>query len=125
MALEGVEQMARRLQEIVANAKRELEVAVYQEALVVQRLSMQLTPVLTGALRASHETKRPRTDGGSLVVDIVVGGPAAPYALYVHENLDAHHKVGQAKFLESAVLAYQPEFATNVGKRLGDKWGSL
>jgi len=126
MALEGVGEMARRLQEIVARMKRELETAVYQEALDVQRFSMRMTPVETGALRASHETKRPRTDsGGTIVVDIVVGGPSAPYALYVHENLDANHEVGQAKFLETAVLASQPTFASNVAKRLESKWGSL
>ena len=32
----------------------------------------------------------------------VAVGFAADYAIYVHENLQAHHPVGQAKFLESA-----------------------
>jgi hypothetical protein len=28
------------------------------------------------------------------------GGPSAPYAVIVHENLNVRHQVGQAKFLE-------------------------
>lgn len=28
---------------------------------------------------------------------------SVPYAIYVHEDLEAHHDVGQAKFLETAV----------------------
>lgn len=45
-------------------------------------------------------------------VSVVVGFTAA-YAVYVHENLDAHHPVGQAKFLEEPV------------RRLGGKGGEL
>lgn len=33
----------------------------------------------------------------------VVVGFAAPYAVYVHENLEAHHTNGQAKFLSRAM----------------------
>jgi hypothetical protein len=32
----------------------------------------------------------------------------APYALYVHENKQARHPKGQAKFLESAIRFYVP-----------------
>jgi len=111
--------------QIIKNAKKALEVAVYQEALGVQKTSMNLTPVLTGALRGSHETHRPEYGPDGLVVRVTVGGPAAPYALYVHENLDARHENGQAKFLEYAVLAHQPDFVANVAKRLSAAWGNL
>lgn len=33
----------------------------------------------------------------------------APYAIYVHENLEAHHSVGQAKFLEVAARRHAGE----------------
>jgi hypothetical protein len=89
--------------------------ALYQEALAIQKVSMRRTPVDTGALRASHETLEPFFDGGEVRVAIAVGGPAAPYALVVHEDLDAHHNVGEAKFLEKSVL----EAAQNLSERLG------
>jgi hypothetical protein len=40
------------------------------------------------------------TSGGNITVEV---GYAAPYAIYVHEDLQAHHTVGEAKFLSKAV----------------------
>ena len=36
-------------------------------------------------------------------------GYAAEYAIFVHENLTAHHPVGQAKFLEEPARTFQPQ----------------
>jgi hypothetical protein len=36
------------------------------------------------------------------------------YATYVHENLEIHHKTGQAKFLEQPLREHQRELATVV-----------
>ena len=41
-------------------------------------------------------------------------GYSAPYAVYVHENLEAHHPVGQAKFLEAAARRYRREMGAMV-----------
>jgi len=92
--------------------------ALYQEALLIQRESMRRTPVETGALRGSHETKPPETVGGEVTVRIVVGGPAAPYALFVHENLEARHPVGEAKFLEKSVLEAAAELPARLAARI-------
>jgi len=57
-------------------------------------------------------------------VSVVVGFTQA-YALYVHENLEATHKVGQAKFLEQPARTLGKELASIVkqalakGKSLG------
>jgi hypothetical protein len=40
------------------------------------------------------------------------------YAVYVHENLQAHHPVGQAKFLESAMTEAAPTLAERVAARV-------
>lgn len=38
--------------------------------------------------------------GGAIEMAWVFGGPSAPYAIYVHENLQAHHAAGTgARFL--------------------------
>lgn len=43
-------------------------------------------------------------------VSVVVGFTAA-YSIYVHENLEARHPVGQAKFLEEPAIRIQDELA--------------
>lgn len=62
--------------------------------------AIQLTPIDTGFLRSSGVV----IDLGDAIVIAFV----APYALYVHENLQAHHNVGRAKFLEVAVQEFFP-----------------
>ena len=71
------------------------------------------TPVLTGALRSTGLVQGPALEGGEggeMQIRMVVGGPAAPYAAAVHENLTAHHRVGQAKYLESVVAEHKGTF---------------
>lgn len=41
----------------------------------------------------------------------VAVGYTASYAIYVHENLQAQHPVGQAKFLETPARLYAEEIA--------------
>ena len=45
--------------------------------------------------------------------DAIVGF-TANYAIYVHENLQAHHPVGQAKFLEDPLRELTPELRTMI-----------
>ena len=113
MSLEGTDKLRSAFETI--RRKLALGAALYQEGLYIQRNSMRRTPVLTGALRASHETTEPTYKGGEIEVAIQVGGPAAPYALIVHEDLTASHRVGESKFLERSVT----EAATGIDERLG------
>ena len=46
-------------------------------------------------------------------VSVLVGYTQA-YALFVHENLEAHHPVGQAKFLEQPAREHRPTMAAIV-----------
>lgn len=47
------------------------------------------------------------------------------YGVYVHENLEAHHPVGEAKFLERPMIAMRDELKNTIvtairsGKKLG------
>ena len=72
-------------------------------------------PVEFGVLRSSGHVIGPE-DGldGVMQVRLVFGGPAATYAVHVHENLKARHAVGQAKYLESVVLEHRHTFAKEV-----------
>lgn len=58
-------------------------------------------PVDIGTLRGSGFVENPVIDSGRIVVEIGYGGPAESYALEQHERIDYHHKVGQAKYLET------------------------
>ena len=60
-------------------------------------------PKLVEQLRAKAAAARRDED-----VDVEVGYTAS-YAIYVHENLQAHHPHGQAKFLEAPLRALRGE----------------
>jgi len=100
-----------KLQKAIANS-------LYVECELIKTVSMKRTPVDTGVLRASHEVQKPKIEGEDISCSIAVGGPAAPYAIYVHENLMAHHPVGQAKFLESAINDAKPGLSERVMGRV-------
>jgi hypothetical protein len=95
-----------RVQGAVAAGRR----AQYQAAEVLMTdVKEHYVPVATGTLRNSGHVTPPQEEGSDTSVDLVFGGPAAPYAVYVHEDLKAKHTVGQAKYLESPALAYEPK----------------
>lgn len=102
----------------VKGTMQEVGRALYKEAQIEKTESMRRTPVDLGTLRASHYVKQPEPKGKNIVVVIGVGGPAAPYAVYVHEDLEADHKVGQAKFLESTLKESSKSMASRVAARL-------
>lgn len=103
---------------IVSGAGRGL----YKVATEIINDSQRLVPVETGTLRASARVNEPELHGDTLTVragygygsDInpISGEPAAGYAVYVHENVEAHHAAPtQSKFLEQPAL----ERAAEVG----------
>ena len=47
-----------------------------------------------------------------------VVGFTQKYAVYVHENLEAHHPVGQAKFLEQPARELAPELGRMIVENL-------
>jgi hypothetical protein len=48
----------------------------------------------------------------------VVVGYEAEYAIYVHEDLNAHHDVGQAKYLEEPARTYARQIRDIIAQRL-------
>lgn len=74
--------------------------------------------VVAGALRASVRALMPVRQGSRVYTLIAAGGSSAPYAIFVHEDLDAFHKVGQAKYLESVILESRSFMAARVANRI-------
>ena len=104
---EGTDEFSKFLRETPGVVVKDVEAALYQEGQNVMGVSKRRTPVDQGPLRASGHAKRPKTEGGKTTVVLAYG---TDYAVYVHEVVSrrvtsgpVYHKVGQAKFLESAI----------------------
>lgn len=90
--------------------------ALYEIAEEIISKSKPRVPVDTGALRNSAFVEHPKTDGGEVTVTLGYGGPAAPYAVYVHEG--TIHMKG-FKYLEEPVLDMLPKVAQKVAQKVG------
>ena len=107
---------------------------LYTEAeAIIADAKENYVPVVTGALRGSGFVEPPKISGGKMTVTLGFGGPAAKYALIVHENPRAgktkgkspsgakykkYSKVGQWKYLETPfnkrVKGVGPKIGTNI-----------
>lgn len=99
----------------------------------VEAVAIDRAPMEAGTLRGTIETLPPVITSKDVRVTVVAGGPAAPYAIAVHEHLSEHSpptwqaaetngggvtfQVGGPKFLESALNDAVPSMSGDVGKR--------
>lgn len=111
--VKGLREVQRRLAEISRTISGNLQESLRAEGELIMTVAKQRTPVMTGTLRGSGHVQDVR-DG----IRLSFGGPAADYAVYVHERLDTHHPNGQAKFLESACLEAIPSLPDRVASRM-------
>jgi hypothetical protein len=102
--LSGDTAFFRKLKSLGDRATTIVSAALLQEAEAIMTESKQQCPVDTGALRASGHVTPPEISGGHVAVTLAYGGPAAPYAIFVHEKLTARHPIGKAKYLEDPLL---------------------
>jgi hypothetical protein len=116
--LTGAAAMRTRLLHLAARAPTVVGQALRTEAEIEMAEAKRRTPVDTDALRSSGLVTGPNYSSGRIAVELAFGGPAAPYALYVHEDLEAFHPVGQAKFLESTLHESGPHLIGRVGRRV-------
>lgn len=114
----GSEKIRKNLKALREGMPKEVMQALYTETEIEVTEVKRRTPVDTGNLRASVHQHGPFRDGRQVYTMIVAGGVAAPYAVYVHENLDAFHKVGEAKFIESVILESRPHMMARVANRI-------
>lgn len=114
----NVDRVAEELRWLVGNLADAIGPALRAEAEIEMTEAKRRTPVDTGTLRASGHVAGPKHSGRDTEVMLAFGGPAAPYALFVHENLDAHHPVGQAKFLEGTLHESAPYLAQRIARRI-------
>lgn len=76
-----------------------------------------------GSLRDSGRVENPRVDGREVSVVLSFGaGLPDNRAIYAHENLEARHRVGQAKYLESVLLEKENNLGEGIASDLILNW---
>lgn len=118
LEIKGLDQVNRELQALALRFQGEIGPALFAEAEIEMTEAKQRTPVRFGVLKGSGHVQGPEGSGLDTQVRLVFGGPAAGYAIYVHEQVDTFHENGRSKFLESTLLESAPFFATRVANRL-------
>jgi len=111
--IEGLDEVMANINAEVKNIQGRTSGGLLAGGLIIQRESQKRVPVRYGFLKGSAYTRKTPED--PMVVEV---GYTAAYAIYVHENLEAHHDVGQAKYLESAARDKQSEVVDAVAKRV-------
>jgi hypothetical protein len=114
----GFAQLRANVKKLARTFPERVAAALYAEGNIEMTEAKRRTPVATGELRASGFVSIPLVYGNLIQVELSFGGPAAPYAIYVHEDLEAfHNKVGEAKFLESTLKESAPYLMDRVARR--------
>lgn len=116
--MSGASEMIRTLKRIADRFPDRVGRAIYQEAQIEMTESKRRVPVDTGVLRASGMVSLPEREGRNISVTLSYGGAAEDYAIPVHENLEAHHTNGQAKYLESVLNESRQHMAERIGRRV-------
>jgi len=121
LEIRGADQLARTLAQIGAGTAKEAAAALYAEAGLLATESIRRTPLDTGALRGSIKTLRPEVHPDNILVKIVAGGPAAPYALIVHEKMGSVNwqEPGTGpKYLENPVNEAAANWTERLARRI-------
>ena len=117
----GDQELVNALKAGKENTPRAIAQAIYEEANIIFAKSQILVPVDTGILRGSGGVSAPQMGNQGDFVDIFYGGPAAPYALFVHEIIGNYHNPPtQAKYLEQPVMEAMSTIQENIKGRIMD-----
>ena len=134
VTVNGVEAMLRNLGKYGEGARKLAAAALYQEGLVIMADSKDnFVPVDQGVLKSTGHVDAPVTKGSTTSVTLGYGGPAAPYALAIHENPRAGKTggvspsgkpykhwatVGGWKYLETPFMNAAKDLAARLAARL-------
>ena len=125
--IKGLAEANLKVQELIASDIKAGVMALREFAETEMTEAKRRTPVDNGILRDSGHVKTL----DDFTLQLGFGGPAGSgnldrvtnkkdvgYALVVHEDLEALHTVGQAKYLESTLLESIPYMAERVAKTM-------
>lgn len=112
--LGGLPQVQKNLKEAARKYKEAIAAAQYVEAADLVRMAQAITPLATGALRASIFIKSIVNGRGGPRTKV---GFSAPYAHLQHSHTSWKHRVGQALFLSTPLKTIQSGFVARVAAR--------
>jgi hypothetical protein len=96
------------------------EMSLAEESAVIFARSQMLVPVATGVLKGSGYVTPIQRQGTITYQDIGYGGPAAGYAMWVHESFSEHKEPTQRKYLERPVNERSRYLQKNIAIRMND-----
>ena len=111
----GAREASSELLRLARRSPKAMERAMYKYGNEEMTEAKRLTPVEFGDLRDSGVVDAPEWVGEVLAMELGFGGAAEAYAAAVHEDMEAYHEHGQAKFLEAPLNASEPYFDQRVG----------
>jgi len=114
----GADATMRDLKKLIDQLPDRFGNALYAEAQIEATECKKRTPVDTGALRASIHVEGPFRKGRRIWATVVAGGPTVQYAFIVHEDLDAFHSNGEAKYIERPLAESAPFISARVAARI-------
>ncbi len=124
--VKGIDEVFARLSEAEKALRRALAAALYMEGEMIMGESKRQCPVDTGNLRATGHVEPPEERDGVITVTLGYGGPAAPYAVYVHEDLNQRHNPPtKAKYLEDPARERADGLAERLGQRIRGTLGGI
>jgi len=101
------------LQQFGKKARFEFGRALFNRGEDILKESTELVPVKTGNLKSNKLVSKPNFKAEIPIVEVGYGGPAAPYALRVHEE-----HASQSKFLERPFNAAQRTLDRDIAAEL-------
>jgi hypothetical protein len=92
--------------------------ALREEMYVEKAEVIENTPIDKGPLRDTITVVEPTIEGNTVTSYITAGSDEVDYAFYVHEDMEAFHKVGGPKYIENVMNESEPHMPDRVGRRL-------
>lgn len=103
--LSGIADLTKKLRKLGASSGKVVQVAavsLYGSCELIMTESKEVyCPIHTGALKSTGHVELPLIEGNQVTVKMGYGGPAAPYAIFVHETDKNYHFGKQWKYLET------------------------
>jgi len=129
--VKGGAEVVAKLKKVIDKFPDRVAAALYREAQIEVTEMKRRCPVDTrpnqyyprqtaphpGNLRNSIHAEEPERKGRIISVTVATG-QQAPYAVFVHEDSDAFHPVGQWKFMESVLNESRATMAARVAARI-------
>ena len=118
--LKGTPEVKAKIALALILARKQAADGLYKVGEEMMAESKGRVPIDTGNLKNSGHVTQPDANAREIEVTLGYGGPAAPYAIIVHEDVEdvvpRPGGVGQSKFLESVVREYAPYLLSRVAE---------